>query len=63
MNKAINQKLKLGRVFSILTISIGIILMGYMVNVESEPGALPLLLILFGTAWFFINRYQIRKQS
>lgn len=38
----------------------GLFLMIYMINVESEPGALPLLLVLIGTGWFFITLYRSR---
>jgi hypothetical protein len=33
----------------------------YMISVEGEPGAIPLLLIVGGTGWYFISR--TRPQS
>ena len=62
MKNKISQTLKLNRIFSTLTIVLGIILMIYMIKVEDEPGALPLYLTIIGTIWFLINRYQIKKQ-
>jgi hypothetical protein len=61
MKKEISQKLQTNKILSGLTISIGTILLLYMVIVEDEPGALPLFLILAGTVWFFINHHQIKK--
>lgn len=61
MEKAISQKLKLSKMLSVLTILLGTALMIYMITVEDEPGALPLILIIIGIVWFIINRYQIKK--
>lgn len=48
---------------SLLLTFIGIVLATYMIIVESEPGALPLLLIVAGTGWFFIPRFNSRSQQ
>lgn len=61
MGKVISQKLKLSKILSVLTILLGTALMIYMITVEDEPGALPLILIIIGIVWFVINRYQIKK--
>ncbi|MDT7828022.1 hypothetical protein RQM65_05010 [Pricia sp. S334] len=61
MAKEIGQKIKLGRVLSVLTILVGTALLIYMITVEDEPGALPLILIMIGIVWFVINRYRIKK--
>lgn len=61
MQKEISQTLKIHRILSIMTALIGLILMIYMIKVESEPGALPLLLILVGTFWLIINQIRIKK--
>lgn len=61
MKKEINQHLKLNRLFSIVTILLGVLLMIYMIKVEDEPGALPLLLIVIGIIWFIFNQIKIRK--
>lgn len=61
MEKVINQKLKLGKMLSVLTIILGTALMIYMITVENEPGALPLALIIIGIVWLIINQYQTKK--
>ncbi len=62
MKNKIKKSLKINRILSTLTIFLGAILMIYMIKVEDEPGALPLLLIIIGTVWYIINNYQIKKQ-
>lgn len=57
------EKLKLYKLLSVLTIVIGTVLLIYMIVVESEPGALPLLMIIIGTGWYFITRTRIRSQQ
>jgi hypothetical protein len=61
MKKEISQNLKTNRILSCLSILIGTILLIYMITVEDEPGALPLFLIISGSAWFFITQYRIKK--
>ncbi len=46
------------RYLSALTLTTGLLLMAYMVIVEDEPGAVPLALILAGTAWLI---HSLRK--
>lgn len=62
MGKVIRQKLKLSKMLSVLTIFSGTALLIYMITVEDEPGALPLILIIIGIVWFVINQYKIKKQ-
>lgn len=52
---------KIHTVLSTLTIVIGVVLMIYMVTVESEPGAIPLLLVVVGAGWLLIARARIRS--
>ncbi len=63
MSKEISRGLKLGRVFSMITVLLGAALITYMITVEGELGALPLFLIIVGIVWVVINRYKIRKQQ
>lgn len=63
MKTQISQKLKWGKILSIVTIVLGVVLLVFMITVEDEPGALPLFLILSGTIFFLINRYQIKKNQ
>ena len=62
MNKGISLKSKWSKILSLLTVFLGFVLLIYMIMVEDEPGALPLLLIITGVAWFIISRNQIKKK-
>lgn len=57
------DKLQMQRLLSGITAAIGVILMIYMITIESEPGAIPLLLTVTGTGWYFFTRYKIRSQN
>lgn len=59
MEKVIKQKWS--KLFSLLTVLMGTVLLVYMIKVEGEPGALPLILIIIGIVWFIINRYLTKK--
>ncbi|MBU1097066.1 MAG: hypothetical protein KKB34_11345 [Bacteroidetes bacterium] len=61
MKNGISQKLLTQRILSVIILLIGAILLIYMITVEDEPGALPLFLIIIGTVWIIINRYQIKN--
>lgn len=39
-----------------ITIALGFLLLMYMIIVEDEPGAVPLLLIAFGIGWYIISK-------
>ena len=41
----------------------GLLLLAYMIIVEDEPGAIPLALIVSGTAWFVISRIRLRRKG
>ena len=56
------DKHRVHTLLSALTILLGAVLLIYMVTVESEPGAIPLLLIVVGTGWYFITRARARSQ-
>lgn len=62
MNKGISLKDKWSKILSLLTVFLGFVLLIYMITVEDEPGALPLLLIITGVVWFIISRNQIKKK-
>jgi len=57
-----SKKLKIKELISVLTIVIGILLMLMKIYEDSEPGAIPLLLILLGAGGYLITRGHIRKQ-
>ncbi len=63
MKKEISQSLKTQRTLSIISFVIGALLLIYMIKVESEPGALPLLLMAIGIVWLSINQLRIKKQN
>lgn len=63
MQKQNSQNLKHIRTFSVLLILIGVIQLAYMIIVEDEPGALPLLLLTTGTIVFTSVQLKIKKQN
>lgn len=56
-------KLKTHKLISILITVIGIVLLTFMIVTEDEPGAIPLLLIVTGTGWYFITRSKMKSQK
>jgi hypothetical protein len=46
---------------SVLTIAVGLVLMIYMIAVESEPSAIPLLLVVLGMGWYVVARVRTRS--
>ena len=54
-------KSKWSKILSLLTVFLGFVLLIFMITVEDEPGALPLLIIITGVVWFIISRNQIKK--
>jgi hypothetical protein len=45
---------------SILVALIGLVLMVYKIYADSEPGLIPLLLVVVGSAWYIIARARTR---
>ncbi len=60
MNKTNIAKLRYFRIIWILTTLLGISLIVYMVKVESEPGLLPILLLLTGIIGFIYIQLKIK---
>jgi hypothetical protein len=56
-----NQRVQ--SILSTITIVLGLVLLVYMVTVEDEPGALPLLLIVVGIGWKLVTRYRVRSRT
>lgn len=48
---------------SLAVILVGVLLMVYMITVEDEPGGIPVLLVLGGTAWHLITRARARRAT
>jgi hypothetical protein len=44
-------------------VAVGLTLLVYMVTVESEPGAIPLLLVVAGATWYFVARRRARSKG
>jgi hypothetical protein len=42
-----------------LIMVVGILVMVYKIFADSEPGAIPLLVILVGAIWYFVKRVQL----
>lgn len=57
------KALPIQKALSLLTVAIGIALLAYMVSVEGEPGAVPLLLVTVGTVWYLVVRHRDRRVS
>lgn len=56
-----NAKLRLHTRLSFVTIIVGVALMTMMIVEESEPGAIPPLLILLGAGWYLTTRVRARS--
>ena len=49
------------RLIAVTTIVIGLVLMMAKINADSEPGAIPILLVALGIGWHVIT--QLRAQA
>ncbi|WP_141691567.1 PEP-CTERM sorting domain-containing protein [Rhodohalobacter halophilus] len=47
------------KIFSLIIVIVGFLLTAYMISVEDEPGALPLLLIVAGAGWYLFTRKKL----
>ena len=63
MKSDINNKLKMHKIISLIIIVIGILLMMMKIFEDSEPGAIPLMLIIVGTGWYLKTRARIRSEQ
>lgn len=61
MKQTISKKFKINRFISIIVLIFGSLLITYMIIVENELGAIPLILMITGIIWFVINEIQIKK--
>lgn len=55
-----SEKLRVHAILSALILAVGLVLLVYMIVVESEPGALPLLLVVVGLGWQIATRVRMR---
>jgi hypothetical protein len=44
------------KILSALTVAIGLVLMSGKIYADSEPGAIPILLVVLGTGWYLVVR-------
>lgn len=57
------EKLKIQSLLSRLTMAVGVILLIFKIYADSEPGAIPLLLIIVSTGWYAIMRVKLQSQA
>ncbi len=55
------EKLKVQKILSALTIAIGFVLMSGKIYADSEPGAIPMLLVVLGTGWYIVAWVRTRS--
>lgn len=58
-----SKKTNHNKIFSLLIILLGAVLMTYMIIVEDELGALPLLLVVTGIVWFTVSVIKAKKRT
>src|SRR5918998_5190658 len=56
------EKLKVHKALSALTVAVGFVLMLGKIYADSEPGAIPMLLVLLGTGWYLAARVRTRSR-
>ena len=57
------EKLKVHEILAALTIAIGFVLMLGKIYADSEPGAIPILLVVLGMGWYLITRVRARSHQ
>ncbi|HEX2189333.1 MAG TPA: hypothetical protein VHG51_10570 [Longimicrobiaceae bacterium] len=55
------EKLKVHRILAVLIVAVGLVLMIGKIYADSEPGGIPILLVVLGTGWYFIARVRARS--
>lgn len=56
------EKLRVQKILSALTVAIGFVLMSGKVYADSEPGAIPMLLVVLGTGWYLVAWVRTRSR-
>lgn len=57
-----NKRFRVQTALAAAVLALGLVLLATNIYVESEPGAVPLLIVLTGVAWLAITRYRARSQ-
>ena len=55
------ERLKVQKVLAALTVAAGLVLMAGKIYADSEPGAIPMLLVVLGTGWYLVTRARTRS--
>ena len=58
-----NKNLKTHAILSSLIIALGVVLMVMKIYADSEPGAIPLLLVVSGIGWCVAARFRARAHD
>lgn len=58
-----SRKLRIEKLFALAALVMGIVLLIFMITVEDEPGAIPLLFIVIGAGWYFFTRIRILSNA
>ena len=56
------ENLKVQKILSALTVAVGFVLMAGKIYADSEPGAIPILLVVLGTGWYLLARARDRPR-
>lgn len=54
--------LRMHATLSLVVLAIGLALMAFKIYADSEPGAIPLALVLLSTGWYFVTRRRMRAR-
>lgn len=63
MTETLRISYKTQIIVSSIVLTMGLILLVFMITVENEPGALPLALVLSGLIWQFVIRRKRKLQN
>ncbi len=55
------EKLKVQKILAVLAVAAGLVLMAGKIYADSEPGAIPMLLVVLGTGWYLVARVRARR--
>ena len=55
------EKLKVHKILSALSVVVGLVLMAGKIYADSEPGAIPMLLVVLGAGWYLLARARTRR--
>ena len=56
------EKLKVQKMLSALIVAVGFVLMAGKIYADSEPGAIPMLLVVLGTGLHLVSRARARPR-